>query len=272
MATLLGSTSMQTAEDFQVRVDAEVLLSVHVDRKQFSVNSTPRRVLENLHFEVERGEFVTLLGPSGCGKTTLLRLVAGLDTSFDGSISISGLQINGPGPDRGIVFQESRLLPWMNVQRNVAFALPEGTKTEESIRRVDHALQLVELREFLNAWPYQLSGGMEKRVALARALVNLPKILLLDEPFGALDAFTKYALQDELTRVHLEERLTTLLVTHDIDEAVYLSDRIAVLSTAPANVRKTYEINLPRPRKRTSGEFGQLRASILNDVLSQGQV
>jgi ABC-type nitrate/sulfonate/bicarbonate transport system ATPase subunit len=242
-------------------------LSVRVDRKEYPVDGRKILILENLCFEVRCGEFVSFLGPSGCGKTTLLRLIAGLDTDYAGRIALRGNAVLGPGPDRGIVFQESRLLPWFTVGQNVAFALPSGTDITERDRRVEHALRLAGLAAFRRAWPYQLSGGMEKRVALARALVNVPALILLDEPFAALDTFARFGLQEELARVHAQERTTTVLVTHDVDEAVYLSDRVAVLTLSPATLRGVYAVPLPRPRVRTSEEFNRLRLSILDTVM-----
>ena len=242
-------------------------LSIHLPRKNFFVNGTTVHVLANLRLEVRRGEFVSLLGPSGCGKTTLLRLIAGLERADKGHISLDGHAISGPGPDRGIVFQESRLFPWMTVERNVGFALPAGTSGQDTQRLVNHALELVGLSQFREAWPYQLSGGMEKRVALARALVNVPNLLLLDEPYSALDTFAKFALQAELAQIHERERMTSILVTHDLDEAVYLSDRIVVLSPAPATIRNIHLISLSRPRDRTSEAFARFRSIILEEVL-----
>jgi ABC-type nitrate/sulfonate/bicarbonate transport system ATPase subunit len=242
-------------------------LSVRIDRKSFRKGGTEVRVLEDVAFEVARGEFVSILGPSGCGKTTLLRLIAGLDTDFDGDLRLVGARVSGPGRDRGVVFQESRLLPWLSVASNVAFALPEGIGREVRRRRVDEALRLVGLAGSRDAWPYQLSGGQEKRVALARALVNLPELLLMDEPFAALDVLAKYALQDEVARVHEQRRLTTVLITHDVDECIYLSDRIMIMSDHPATIRRIYEVDLPRPRLRTSDVLAHLRAMILGELL-----
>jgi sulfonate transport system ATP-binding protein len=244
-------------------------LSVHIDRKEFSVAGSVVLVLRDLCFEVPPGDFLALLGPSGCGKSTLLRLITGLDLSYEGRITLGGADLRSPGPDRGIVFQESRLLPWFTVSRNVAFALPAGTSREEGRRRVDHALETVGLSRFRDAWPAQLSGGMEKRVALARALVNVPDLLLLDEPFSALDNFAKFSLQDELARVHGEEQITTLLVTHDVDEEVYLSDRVAILTPSPGTIHTILPVSLPRPRDRTSEAFERLRTAVLKKVLER---
>lgn len=240
-------------------------LAVHIHQKSFVVQGTSRQVMHNLHFEVESGEFVSLLGPSGCGKTTLLRMIAGLERPDAGHLSVAGRPVDAPGPDRGIVFQEARLFPWMTVEQNVRFALPAAQRQQPG--RLEEVLRLVGLTDFRGAWPYQLSGGMEKRVALARALVNVPQLLLLDEPYAALDTLTKFTLQEELMRVHVTEGITSILVTHDIDEAVYLSDRVLLLSPSPATIRTIYPIPLPRPRDRASDAFGRVRMAILDALL-----
>jgi ABC-type nitrate/sulfonate/bicarbonate transport system ATPase subunit len=267
-AASMPSVPRSTVDGYGRRyADPYPYLSVQVDRKDYQVNGVKVQVLDDLHFEVARGEFVSLLGPSGSGKTTLLRTIVGLDRDYIGQIALDGTPLEGPGPDRGIVFQESRLLPWLTVGRNVAFALPNEIGLREKVERIGHALRLVGLADFENAWPYQLSGGMEKRVALARALVNVPSLLLLDEPFGALDTFARYALQDEMARVHAEEGVTTVLVTHDVDEAVYLSDRVLVLTASPATIQTSFAISLPRPRLRASEAFARLRTEILGKLL-----
>lgn len=238
-------------------------LSVHVATKSYPNRERP--VLTDFDVTVARGEFVSLLGPSGCGKTTLLGLIAGLDTAYDGQIILDGRLVTGPGADRGVVFQESRLLPWMTVAQNVAFAV--AAHTEDAAQRIDAVLGLVGLAEFKESWPRELSGGMEKRAALARALVNVPKLLLLDEPLTGLDSFAKYAMQDEIARVHKVEGVTTLLVTHDIDEAIYLSDRIAILSSSPATIIRTIHVTQQRPRARDSRAYAELRSELLRELL-----
>ncbi|MFM8274775.1 MAG: ABC transporter ATP-binding protein [Gemmata sp.] len=242
-------------------------LRVAVRRKAYAGGPA---VLGGLEFTVDRGEFVTLLGSSGCGKTTLLRLIAGLDTDYDGEITVAGVPVRGPGPDRGVVFQESRLLPWLTAEQNVAFALPAGVPRAERARRVAQILELVHLSAAARAWPHQLSGGMEKRVALARGLVNLPAVLLLDEPLAAVDLSVRFALQEEVARVHDRERLTTLLVTHDVDEAVHLSDRVLVVGGRPARVTEEVRIDLPRPRSRSAAAVLALRQSVAELVLEAG--
>lgn len=242
-------------------------LAVCIDRKDFVQNGRILNVLGRVEFDVREGEFLSILGPSGCGKSTLLRIIGGLDTDYAGTIQLQGRSISGPDRDRGVVFQESRLLPWRTVHDNITFALPDGLTTREREARAERVLQLTGLSAFKHAWPKQLSGGMEKRVALARALVSLPEILLLDEPFAALDAFSRYAIQDEVFRVHAEEGTTTILVTHDVDEAAYLSDRVLVLSPSPARIRAVIPIEIGRPRSRTATEFNRLRSQLLDIVL-----
>jgi len=241
-------------------------LDVHIRKKSFLVGKTPVTVHQNLRFRVDRGQFVTLLGPSGCGKSTLLRMIAGLDLDFDGSIELGGTAVVGPGRDRGIVFQDSRLLPWLTVQANIAFALPRALPHRERLRRLAWALKAVGLYRFRRASPSELSGGMAKRVALARALVNTPRLLLLDEPFGALDTRTRFALHDQVRQVHERERIMTLMVTHDVDEAIYLSDVVAVLTPTPASVRRVFPITLPDGRDRASGAFAQQRETLLAEL------
>lgn len=232
-------------------------LRIDIRKKMYA--PTSRVVIEDLKFDVEPGEFVSVLGPSGCGKTTLARMITGLDLSFDGLIEVDGMPIDDVTPERGLVFQDARLLPWMTVAQNIAFALPHGTTAHEVESRVSDALELVGLAGHENDWPRTLSGGMERRVSLARTLVNLPQILLLDEPTSALDLMTKQSLQDMLLRIHASSRLTTVLVTHDIDEAVYMSDRILVLTPGPARVKAQYLVQQAQERDRLSAAAAALR-------------
>lgn len=228
----------------------------------------PTRALDAVDLEVQAGEFVSLVGPSGCGKTTLLMAVAGLLELTDGSVRIGGRQVVAPGPDRAVVFQEFALLPWRTVRRNVEFAFEGGELTRRQRRdRADEFLELVGLRDFADHYPAQLSGGMRQRVGIARALAIEPETLLMDEPFGALDAQTKVVLGEELLRLWERDRQTVLFVTHDIDEAIFLSDRIAVMSRRPASVRCLIDIDLPRPRPhdiKTAPEFNEYRQQIWN--------
>jgi ABC-type nitrate/sulfonate/bicarbonate transport system, ATPase component len=232
--------------------------------KKFQNGDSEFKALENINLTVKDGEFVTILGPSGCGKTTLLRIIAGLETYSDGMATLNGEMISGPGPKRGMVFQEYSLFPWKTVIGNVMFGLlMQKIPKEEAEKKALAYLELVGLSEFKNSYPYELSGGMKQRVAIARALANEPEVILMDEPFGALDAQTRNNLQKELLRIWEDEKRTIIFVTHSVDEAVFLSDRIVILSKRPGAVKKEIEINIPRPRDRTRPEENQIR----NDVL-----
>lgn len=231
----------------------------------------PVAALRDVTLDVASGEVVAIVGASGCGKSTLLRVIAGLEREHEGRVEVGGEPVRGPGLDRGFVFQEHRLLPWLTVERNVAFgvsSLPEG----ERRRTVEEHLALVGLAAFARAYPHQLSGGMAQRVAIARALAPRPRVLLLDEPFGALDAFTKIQLQEETRRIWEAERTTLLLVTHDIDEAVFLADRVVVLGSRPGTLRRIVPVDLPRPRDRTSFEFAELRRRIFREFFTRDDV
>ena len=262
-------TTIRKGTDKQVMVPASTHKSLDVNIR---MKAYPRDVaiIQNLEFTLTKGEFVSLVGPSGCGKTTLLRLIAGLDAAYEGEIKTDGELVRSPGPDRGVVFQESRLLPWLSVEQNVAFALPPTISQVERTQRVTHVLELVGLKRSARAWPYQLSGGMAKRVALARALVNLPKVLLLDEPLSGVDPFVRFGLEDEIARLHFCEGLTTLLVTHDVDEAVYLSDRVLVLGGSPSRILEEFQIELARSRSRTSTGAIAYRQRIIDRLLAAG--
>lgn len=235
--------------------------------KSFRVAGGQLAVLRDFNLAIEPGEFVAILGSSGCGKSTLLRLLAGLDTEYQGDISIEGRRVDGVGSDRGIVFQEPRLFPWLDVERNVALGLvnePMGKAAR--FRRIADYIRLVRLEGFEKALPHQLSGGMSQRVAIARGLVSSPRILMLDEPFGALDAQTRQQMQNELLAIRDRQRITTLLVTHDIEEAVFLADRVVVMSPRPGRIKRILPIDLPRPRERASFEFHRLRQELIDDL------
>ena len=226
-------------------------------------------VLDRIKFDVEDKEFVCILGSSGCGKTTLLRLIAGLDEAQSGSIVLDGEEIRGTSPKVGMVFQEYSLFPWRTVIDNIAFGLEmRGMPRDERYRIADHYLQLVNLSQFRDSFPTELSGGMRQRVAVARALALDPVLLLMDEPFGALDAQTRNMLQKELLEIWEATRKTIVFITHSVDEAVYLSDRIIVLTPRPGRICQMFSIDLPRPRDRTSVEFALIRRNVL-DLISQ---
>jgi len=234
------------------------LLEVNIKRKQFGKSNL---VIRNLAFNIEKNKFTTIIGPNGCGKSTLLKAIIGLDQEYDGLIKLNGKEINSPAKECSIVFQEPRLMPWMSVNENISFGLEKNDKTI-----VYDLLELLELENFSDNFPHQLSGGMAQKVALARTLVNLPNLLLLDEPFGSLDAITRHKLQRKLLEIIEKENSTALLVTHDLDEAVYLSDEILVMSQRPARIIKKYAINLPKPRDRADKRFSDMVAKIYFDL------
>jgi len=219
--------------------------------------------LEAITISLNAGELVSLIGPSGCGKSTLLRLIAGLDAPDSGELLVGPEPITGASAQRGLVFQDPSLFPWLTVRRNIEAGLVARGVLKQQRAEVDNFMRLVGLETFANAYPHHLSGGMAQRVALARALINHPKVLLLDEPLGALDAFTRMRMQDEVLRLWQARRTTSLLVTHDIDEAIYMSDRIVIITPRPGRIDQTIPVALARPRDRSSSEFLQLRAEIL---------
>ena len=219
--------------------------------------------LNNVNVNIKAGEFVSLIGPSGCGKSTFLRLLAGLAVPDGGLLSLDGNPITAPGYERGLVFQDPTLFPWLTVYDNIAFGLKVRNDYHEKKKEVQDLIRLVGLEGFEKAYPHQLSGGMAQRAALARALVNHPKVLLLDEPFGALDAFTRMNMQDELIKIWQEQGTTMIMVTHDVDEAIYLSDRIFLMSPRPARIESILNIEIGRPRSRDLPDFLRLRARIL---------
>jgi sulfonate transport system ATP-binding protein len=223
-------------------------------------------VLDSIGLEVESGQFVSIVGASGCGKSTLLRLIAGLDAEFSGAISFDGARIAGTGLERGLVFQEPRLFPWLNVAQNIAVALRNSKlNARQKHMAIAEHIELVGLGGFEHAFPHQLSGGMAQRVAIARGLVNRPRVLLLDEPFGALDALTRSRLQTELQHIWTHEKITMILVTHDVEEAVFLSDRVVVMQPHPGRIRRVVEVPLAHPRNRSDAAFVRIRDDVLRE-------
>jgi sulfonate transport system ATP-binding protein len=244
---------------------------LQIDRvsKAFRVNGAPLNVLDSVDLSVAPGEFLTIVGASGCGKSTLLRLIAGLDTEFQGDVILDGKRVTEPSLDRGLVFQEPRLFPWLTVAQNVALGLLNaGLNKAEKNRSVAEHIALVGLTGFQDAYPHQLSGGMAQRAAIARGLVNRPGVLLLDEPFGALDALTRARLQDELQRIWAAEGITMLLVTHDVEEAVYLCDRVVVMAPRPGRIAATFDVHQPHPRDRSSPALARLRDRVMAALVS----
>ncbi|WP_169583581.1 ABC transporter ATP-binding protein [Rhodobacter capsulatus] len=244
--------------------DPTPALQIRALSKTFALRDGALEVLRDITLTVDPGEFVTIVGASGCGKSTLLRLILGLDRDFRGEILVDGAPVTGPAPDRAIVFQDHRLLPWLTAEANVAAALlnsplDAGTRA----RAVREHLDLVGLSKFAKAWPRQLSGGMAQRVAIARALVGRPRFLLLDEPLGALDALTRLRMQEELKRIVAHEGATALLVTHDVDEAVYLGHRVVVMQPHPGRIATLLAVPPEARADRSSPAFVALRDRIL---------
>ena len=219
--------------------------------------------LDDVSLSLAVGELVSVVGPSGCGKSTLLRLIAGLILPSAGELSIGAEPITSPGAERGLVFQDPNLFPWLTVRRNIEAGLVARGVLREKRAEVDEFMRVVGLETFADAYPHHLSGGMAQRVALARALINHPRVLLLDEPLGALDAFTRMRMQDEVLRLWQAHRTTMLLVTHDIDEAIYMSDRIIIMTQRPGKIDQNIPVDLNRPRDRSSSDFLRLRSNIL---------
>lgn len=234
--------------------------------KSFVIDGRIHPVLSRLDLAIERGEFVVIVGESGSGKTTLLRIIAGLEAADRGLVAVGGQYVSGVGAERGMVFQEPRLLPWLTVRKNVSIGLELRHLPKPEIdRKVDAFLSLVGLAGFASAYPSQLSGGMAQRVGIARALVTNPDILLLDEPLGALDAMTKIRMQRELERIWQEQGVTMIMVTHDIEEAVYLADKVVIMSKEDAGIRDIIPVSLPRPRDRSARPFSAVREALLRE-------
>jgi NitT/TauT family transport system ATP-binding protein len=240
--------------------------------KRFERGGKQVLAIDNFSLGIEEGEFVSIVGPSGCGKSTFLHMVGGFEPIAEGTISVAGQAVKSPGPDRGMLFQDYALFPWRTVLGNVGWSLEvAGVGKRERQERAQHYLEMVGLSAFRDAYPSELSGGMQQRVALARVLAFEPAMLLMDEPFGALDAQTRELMQEELTSIWQRNKRTVLFVTHDIEEAVYLSDRVIVFSARPGRLKADVAIDLPRPRKpeiRKSTEFQAIRNGIW-DMLRQ---
>lgn len=238
-------------------------LSIQNVNKSFTVDGQKVDVLKDINLEVQEGEFIAIVGHSGCGKSTLLKIIAGLEKNDTGLVTVDGKEVNGPGMDRGMIFQEHRLFPWMSIEKNVQLGL-KGLSKEEKTKLSDQYLELVKLSEFKKAYPSQLSGGMSQRAAIARSLVSQPGVLLLDEPFGALDALTKIELQEELLKIRERFHNTMLMVTHDIEEAVYLADRIVVMSARPGRIKDVIKVELGTYRDRGGSDFAHYKKKIFD--------
>jgi sulfonate transport system ATP-binding protein len=249
--------------------DRRGTVNIEIVHKAFSASKGTLLALKDVLLTINPGEFVCIVGGSGCGKTTLLRVIAGLETEYEGAVFLDGKKLVGTGLDRGVVFQEHRLLSWLTVHDNVGFGLA-GLPPEERSRDIRHYIGLVGLDKFEYEYPHQLSGGMSQRVAIARALAGRPEVLLLDEPFASLDALTRMRMQQEILRIWEAERTTVVLVTHDIEEAVYLADRVVIMSPQPGTIRNVLPVHLSRPRDRTDQEFVRVRKAIHGEFFGSG--
>jgi NitT/TauT family transport system ATP-binding protein len=245
----------------------EVVLSIKNLYKSFKKDDGELVAIEDFSLDIRNGEFVCVLGPSGCGKTTLLRIIAGLEDPTSGKILLKDKEITGPGSDRGMVFQEFGLFPWRSVRKNIEFGLEIRKIPKEERKTIsDRYIDLVGLKGFETSHPNELSGGMKQRVGIARALANDPAILLMDEPFGALDAQTRNLMQKELLRIWSEMKKTVVFITHSVDEAVFVADRVVVMSARPGKIKSVFDVKWERPRDRAGVEFASLRKKILAEL------
>ncbi|UCG68291.1 MAG: ABC transporter ATP-binding protein [Thermoplasmata archaeon] len=248
-------------------MDGIALIRLEHLSKEFDTNGKSVKAIEDMNLSINEGELVSFIGPSGCGKTTILRLIAGLESPTEGKVFERGEKVEGPGPNRGMVFQEFALFPWRTVIKNIEFGLeikgiPKAERRKIALQYID----LVNLEGFEDAHPNELSGGMKQRVGIARALANDPDVLLMDEPFGSLDAQTRNIMQRELLNIWQKTNKTIIFVTHSVDEALFLSDRVVILTARPATNKKDFKIDLPRPRDRAGKEFARIRHEILAEV------
>jgi len=248
---------------------AQDILTIRGVTKRFSVGDGELEALAPIDLSIPTGEFVCMIGASGCGKSTLLRIIAGFEEPTTGNVAMYGKAITGPGSDRGMVFQDYALFPWMTVSQNVSFGPRQRQLPREEIAKTaDEFVRMVGLERFADRYPNQLSGGMKQRVAIARVLANNASILLMDEPFGALDALTREQLQNELLQIWKRTGVTTIFVTHSVEEAVLLADRVLVMSAGPGRIDSDFRIDLPRPRDVSSPEFNALRRDIARRLTS----
>lgn len=239
------------------------ILKIQNVSRTYSDGETTVNALKDINLTVRKGEFISIIGSSGCGKTTLLRLIAGLDTPQSGKLFLDDEEIKAPDPKRGYVFQQGSLFDWLTVSQNIAAGLRARHIYRENKHKVQEYIEMVGLSGFEKAYPHQISGGMAQRVAIARALINDPEVLLLDEPMGALDSFTRADIQDKLLQLRRNNDATMILVTHDVDEAIYLSDRIVIMTPRPGKISEIMEIDMAHPRHRGGTEFLAIRRNIL---------
>ncbi|SEA20369.1 sulfonate transport system ATP-binding protein [Pseudobutyrivibrio sp. ACV-2] len=239
-------------------------------KKVFPIKNSNIEVLKDVDLSIADGEIISIVGGSGCGKSTLLRIISGLDFATGGEVVIDGKTVDGSTKkDIGVVFQEPRLFPWSTVEKNIEFGITDKLTKEEKKKKVKYYIDLVGLTGFEKALPHQLSGGMQQRVNIARSLINEPKALLLDEPFGALDAFTKINLQNEVLKIWEKKKTTLIIVTHDIDEAIYMGNRVVVMSSKPGVVKKVIPVELPRKRNRTGTDFAYIRRKVYSEFFEE---
>ncbi len=241
-------------------------------KKYFRIESSNLEVLSDINMEVKSGEFISIVGASGCGKSTLLRIIAGLERASEGEVKVGERIVLKPSVETGMIFQESRLFPWLNVEQNIEFGIHKLLPEKEKKELVREHISLVNLSGFEKSLPRQLSGGMQQRVSIARALINQPSVLLLDEPFGALDALTRINMQNEVLRIWQAEQTTMLLVTHDIDEAIFLSDRIFIMSKRPGMIKKIIPVPMGIPRDRSSFDFVKIRKEIYSEFFEDSVI
>lgn len=249
-------------QSHKVRVNLE-----HISKTFVSAKGKKREVVEDVSFEVYDNEFLVLLGPGRCGKTVLLNIMAGILDADEGKVTLDGEEVKGPNPQMGMVFQKTGLLPWLTVMENTEFGPKmRGISKEKRRQTAQHFIDLVGLNKYENHYPYQLSGGMKQRVGIARAYCNEPKLLIMDEPFGALDAQTRYNMQNEVLDIAQKEKRTIIFVTNNIEEALLLGDRIILFTSCPARIKEIYNVNLPKPRDTMQKEFLQLRREISDNT------
>lgn len=248
------------------------ILKINHVKKVFNLKDTSLEVLTDINAEIKEGEFVSIVGSSGCGKSTLARMISGLEKPTYGEITIGGNLVDRPSVNVGMIFQESRLFPWLSVEKNIEFGIHEKLSQKEKEALVARHIELVGLKSFEKALPKQLSGGMQQRVSIARALINNPSVLILDEPFGALDALTRINMQNEVLKIWEQEKTTMILITHDIDEAIFLSDRIFVMGKNPGEIKKEIKVDIARPRGRNSYDFMNIRKQIYQEFFENTEI
>lgn len=241
-------------------------------KKNFEIEGKTIEVLDDIDLQAYAGEFISIVGASGCGKSTLIRILAGLESATTGEVLVDGQPVIKPSVKVGMIFQEARLFPWLTVEKNIEYGIYEKLSAEAKRRKIADMIELIGLQGFEKAIPRQLSGGMQQRVNIARALINEPDILLLDEPFGALDALTRINMQNEILEIWKRNKTTMILITHDIDEAIFLSDTIIILSQKPGIISKRIRVEMGKPRDRSSYDFGQIRREIYSEFFEDSTV